>query len=137
MTGCFLMTNPRTKGAGGEREAAILIARYMGIDRERVTRNWQMQAAVGGSDLVIDGLDTWAIEIKRARVARIKEWWKQAKQQGAKSNRKPVLLYRLDRQDWNAMISLFDLRSDLNDRSPITMSLESWCALAGRDGLES
>ena len=96
-----------------------------------------MQAAVGGSDLVIDGLDTWAIEIKRARVARIKEWWKQAKQQGAKSNRKPVLLYRLDRQDWNAMISLFDLRSDLNDRSPITMSLESWCALAGRDGFES
>jgi hypothetical protein len=131
------MTNPRTKGAGGEREAAILIARFLGIDRERVTRNWQMQAAVGGSDLVIDGLESWAIEVKRAKVARISAWWRQAKQQGARSNLKPVLLYRLDRQDWNAVISLFDLRPDLSDRSPITMSLESWCALAGRDGIKS
>ncbi len=132
------MTNSRTKGKVGELEVANILKSELKLD---VHRNWMAQSAEGGSDLFVSwppGYAGWAIEVKRARVPRVKDWWAQTASQ-ALSQRvdgkgpKPVLIYRLDRQPWMAMMSLFNLRPDLKDHSQVTMGLQAWCNLVIRE----
>ena len=92
-----------------------------------IRRNWEQQAAQGGCDLV--GVPGWGIEIKRAKESRLNEWWTQTAEQAARDKVRPVLIYRLDRQSWMAMMSLYDLRPDLEDHHRVTMHLLSWCTL--------
>ena len=94
-----------------------------------VTRNWAAQAHHGGCDLITVPDIGWGIEIKRAKEARISEWWQQTAEQAKIGKVRPVLLYRLDRQSWMAMMSLYDLRPDLEDHHQVTMHLLSWCTL--------
>lgn len=123
----------KVKGAVGERELA-------GILREQfphlpINRNWMMQAAAGGSDLV--GVPGWSIECKRAKVLRLGDWWTQTAAQAMKMTARPVLIYRQDRGEWFAMMSLYDLRSDLHDHTQVTMRLDSWCKLVRRELLDA
>jgi plasmid stability protein len=118
------MTNSRTKGRSGEQEVARILRDELGLE---IHRNWQQQAAQGGCDLV--GVPGWAIEIKRAKEARLNEWWDQTAQQAQVSKLRPILVYRLDRQPWMAMMSLYDLRPDLGDHHQVTLHLLSWCTL--------
>jgi len=118
------MTNSRTKGKMGEQEVARILRDELGLE---IQRNWQQQAAQGGCDLV--GVPGWGIEIKRAKEARINEWWHQTAEQAAIDKVRPVLIYRLDRQPWMVMMSLYDLRPDLADHHQVTMHLLSWCTL--------
>ena len=118
------MTNSRTKGRAGEQEVARLLRDELGLE---VYCNWQQQAAQGGCDLV--GVPGWGIEIKRAKDARVNEWWHQTAEQAARDKVRPVLIYRLDRQPWMAMMSLYDLRPDLDDHHQVTLHLLSWCTL--------
>jgi len=92
-----------------------------------IHRNWQQQAAQGGCDLF--GVPGWGIEIKRAKDARLNEWWHQTAEQAVRNKVRPVLIYRLDRQSWMAMMSLYDLRPDLGDHHQVTLHLLSWCTL--------
>ena len=118
------MTNSRTKGRAAEQEVARILRDELGLE---IHRNWQQQAAQGGCDLI--GVPGWGIEIKRAKEARINEWWHQTAEQAVIDKVRPVLIYRLDRQPWMVMLSLFDLRPDLADHHQVTMHLLSWCNL--------
>lgn len=127
------MTNSRTKGKVGELELANILKDELRLE---VRRNLE-QTAIGGYDLNVSwppGYAGWAVECKRARVPRVKDWWQQTALQASRAAvegepPKPVLIYRLDRQPWFAMMSLHDLRPDLGDHHQVTMRLESWCKL--------
>ena len=127
------MTNSRTKGKVGELELANILKDELRLE---VRRNLE-QTAVGGFDLRVlwpPGYAGWAVECKRARVLRVKDWWQQTALQASRAvvngePPKPVLIYRLDRQPWFAMMSLHDLRPDLGDHRQVTMPLCSWCKL--------
>ena len=119
------MTNSRAKGRAAEQEVARILRDELGLE---IHRNWAAQAAMqGGCDLV--GIPGWGIEIKRAKEARLNDWWTQTAEQAARAKVRPVLIYRLDRQPWMVMMSLLDLRPDLGDPHHVTMFLLSWCAL--------
>lgn len=122
------MTNSRTKGKAGELELANILKEELRLD---VRRNWMAQSAEAGhADLT--GVPGWAIECKRAKSPRIKDWWAQAVRQGMQASLKPVLIWRLDRSDWQAMISVRELRDDLG-HSQVILTLPTWCALVRRD----
>lgn len=122
------MTNSRAKGAAAEREVVRILKPILGD----MHRNWQMQAAVGGADLYGPGIEGWAVEIKRQK-AYSRSWWTQAAVQADRSGMKPVLIYRLDRGRWRALMSLHDLRPDLKDFSQVEMNLEAWANLVARE----
>jgi hypothetical protein len=82
--------NVLRKRKSGEREAARVLHKLLG---ETVTRNLN-QVREGGHDLL--GIDGWSIEVKRARVPHLCQWWVQAVSQS--NGQRPCLLYRLDRQ---------------------------------------
>lgn len=87
----------RSKGKVGEREIAHLIAELTGFPAKRKVRQHE-----GDSD--IEGVPGWSVEVKRHATATrgdIARWWKQAVAQS--SSNVPVLVYRLDRQDWRAV----------------------------------
>ena len=125
-TGDYSVTNSRTTGRAGEQEVARILRDELNIE---VTRNWAAQAHHGGCDLVTTPDIGWGIEIKRAKEARLNEWWHQTTEQACVDKVRPVLIYRLDRQPWMVMMSLYDLRPDLADHHQVTMHLLSWCNL--------
>jgi hypothetical protein len=87
----------RTKGKVGEREAAALIREHTGWEVTRRVRQHD-----GDSDLI--GIPGWTVEVKRHRSAgrgEIAAWWRQTVEQAASDI--PLLMYRLDRQDWRAV----------------------------------
>ena len=113
-----------TEGRAAEQEIGRHLRDCLNIE---IRRNWEQQAAEGGCDLV--GIPGWALEVKRAKVARLSEWWTQCCIQARRVSRRPVLIYRLDCQEWKVMISLYDLRSDLEDHAQVTLELNSWVGL--------
>ncbi len=103
----------RNKGKAGEREIAALVAELTGYDVRRRVRQHD-----GDSDL--EGLPGWSLEVKRyatAGRAQIRQWWTQAVEQAERSGAVPVLLYRLDRDDWRAVwplsVSLVQQTADM------------------------
>ncbi len=108
------MVNSRTKGAGAEREVAGIIQEYAGV---KLVRNLE-QTRSGGHDLIVhsdesgcvaDAFRTLAIECKRyssVTPGLIKRWWLQAVAQAEPLQLHPVLIYRADRQDWQAVAPL-------------------------------
>ena len=117
------MVNSRTKGRAGEQEVARILRDELRLE---IHRNWQEQAAQGGTDII--GVPGWAIEVKRQKKWS-DDWWGQCCAQALKVTQKPVLSYRLDRQQWYAMVSLYHLRPEMHDHSPCRMALASWCKL--------
>ena len=124
------MIDSRKKGQVGEREVAQILRDELGLE---IRRNWAEQSHHGGVDLV--GIPGWALEVKRARIARLGDWWIQTTVQAVQAKAKPALIYRLDRQDWKVMVSLYDVQPILEDHCPITMGLSSWVGLV-REELE-
>lgn len=99
--------NSRSKGKTGEREAITVLQEiiapvYAYVDKEPpVLRRNLSQARAGGFDVV--GLDGYAIEVKRAsRRAAVDTWWLQTLRQAGDCA--PVLMWRLDRQQWRFRI---------------------------------
>jgi hypothetical protein len=100
--------NPRTKGAGGERELAKRFVAIMErVEAEgvgsvqystEVKRN-TLQSDRGGFDLV--GVPLLAVECKRCEKPELERWWKQATGQ-AKRGELPVVLWRQNRGPWRA-----------------------------------
>lgn len=103
--------NSRNKGAAGERECIQAIYDLTGI---QLTRNYS-QTAYGGHDLI--GLDDWAIEVKRYSTADTgskKIWWRQAVEQSKRVGKRPVVIYRADRQSWRCIVQ-YPLHKTLYD----------------------
>lgn len=120
----------RRKGKAGEREVAGIIRDLTGWDARRRVRQHN-----GDSDLL--GVPGWSIEVKRHRTASrsvIASWWDQTVTQA--DNLLPLLLYRLDRQDWRAVwplaIQCRDQRADYWTGYEWTAdsSVPAWAAVA-------
>lgn len=119
--------NSRTKGASGERECIKAIYDLTGIE---LKRNYS-QTAFGGHDLI--GLDDWAIEVKRyatVETSSKKIWWRQAVDQAKRVHKKPVVIYRADRQPWRCIVQ-YPLHIELYDiddfRCTCDVDLELFC----------
>lgn len=103
--------NPRTKGAGGEREIAddlnYIIYKAMqeaGCENptmRSVQRN-QNQSAVGGADLT--GTLGLSIEVKRQEQLSINTWWAQCTAAAQQNGGIPVLLYRQNGKKWKCIL---------------------------------
>lgn len=117
--------NSRTKGRAGEQEVARILRDELGLD---VHRNWQEQAAHGGTDLI--GVAGWAIEVKRAKKYSNK-WWEQTQDQSDLTlSDIPVLIYKLDYQSWKVEVLGADFIPELGDESyRVTMPLEAWICI--------
>ena len=121
------MINSRTKGRAGEQDVAKILREELGIE---VKRNWAEQAHHGGADLV--GVDGWSIEVKRSKKYS-KKWWGQSLNQSLTASEHndeyiaPVLIYRLDRQEWKVEILASEVIMELEHEDDIiTMSLTAW-----------
>jgi xanthine dehydrogenase iron-sulfur cluster and FAD-binding subunit A len=124
-----MSASQRTKGQGGEREAAHLLSEITG---QAVTRRVRQHA--GDADLI--GLPGWAVEVKRARAvsrAVVAAWWEQACRQAAMvalfagSDCRPLLLYRQDRQPWRAVWA-----DDDDHAHPVEAEPTTWWRVAQR-----
>ena len=125
------MTSSRRKGKRGELEVAALLRDLLGA---AVARNLT-QARDGGHDLL--GLPGWAAEVKRSAKPRIGEWWNQTVDQA--NGAKPVLLYRVDRKPWRAVVALADVGWGFEGQSrdldwTLETSIEAFSAIV-REGL--
>ena len=91
----------RNKGKTGEREFInLLSSRLPGCT---LARNL-MQTREGGHD--VDGLDDWAIEIKRQETLSIGTWWRQATKQAQEASKRPALAYRQSREPWRILVEM-------------------------------
>ena len=125
------MVNSRSKGQVGEREVCSLLRSEL---RLAVHRNWEAQSAEAGhSDIIVDWPSEypgWSIEVKRYKSgspAIIYKWWQQAAIQGASEGRRPVLIYRFDREkEWTARISIYDFMPKLSDHNQMSLPLQSF-----------
>lgn len=92
----------RNKGARGEREALKLLGDLLG---SMFTRNLQ-QTREGGADcLQVKG---FAIEVKRQESLSRPSWWRQAVEQARRAGAEPMVLYRRNREAWQALIHTRD-----------------------------
>lgn len=97
--------NSRAKGAAGEREFCKELAEYLGDDLVAPLKRNLEQTRMGGHD--IEGLEGWAIEIKRYRVIKegdINRFWTQAVDQAKRVGAEPVLAYREDFRSWRVRL---------------------------------
>lgn len=116
--------NSRTKGRAFEQDIARTLREELGVE---VTRNWQEQAAHGGTDLV--GVEGWAIECKRAKKYS-PQWWKQTVEQADKCGELPVLVYKLDYQPITVELSAKYHIPELADEGyRISMPFEAWICM--------
>jgi len=110
--------NSRNKGASAERECAKIIEDLLGIKCRRNLSQYQ----AGGYDL--EGLDGWAIEVKRAKKPLLNQWWQQTCEQAAKNQLKPVLWYRLDNQKWRVVVPAGVLNPDFHQGTELEYTCE-------------
>ena len=115
----------RNKGAKSEREAARLIQGWLnaaGIAGADMRRNVD-QAPSGGFDLL--GLPWLAVEVKRVESALQGQWWRQAVAQGEREGRKPVLMYRRNRQPWRFRTTAAVIVGDNSERVTVDIDLDA------------
>lgn len=116
----------KRKGKTGELELAKKLTEKLGT---KVTRNLG-QTRDGGHDLNLDG---WALEVKRANIPRIKEWWEQTIKQAEETNRKPVLAYRVNFGKWKFMVRLQDINEEMSgqgDYMTAEVDIDGFCIIA-------
>jgi hypothetical protein len=91
----------RNKGAAAEREVLRLLGDELGV---MLTRNLT-QTREGGADCL--GVRGFAIEVKRQEALSRPAWWRQACKQ-AQGIGEPLMLYRRNREPWQAWIHTVD-----------------------------
>ena len=88
----------RDKGQRSEREVLRLLGAELGL---MLTRNLT-QTREGGADCL--GVKGFAIEVKRQERLSRPAWWRQACEQADRVGAEPMLLYRRNREPWQAFI---------------------------------
>lgn len=122
--------NSRNKGASAEREIATIIFNSLGVKLHRNLEQYQS----GGFDLSVDSgqdgpvtdyINSYAIEIKRykqATAAKINAWFAQAVRQAKDVNKRPLLIYREDRQGWRVVMEFMT--------GTVETDLDTFCLMA-------
>lgn len=110
-----LRAKPRSKGSRAEREV-IDILHARGYVRAR--RNWQ-SGGQGGAD-IIEGIPGFSIEVKHREIVAIWSWIDQAAE-AAMPTESPLVVHRVNHQDWHVVLPREDLRSllELNGNPPV------------------
>ena len=72
---------------------------------ESLTRNLEQTRNGGGDCLCIKG---WSLEVKRQEALSRPTWWRQAVEQAQRVGAEPMLLYRRNREPWQAFIHTRD-----------------------------
>jgi hypothetical protein len=125
----------RRKGGDGEREIVALVRNLTGWDVRRRVRQHE-----GDSD--VEGIPGWCCEVKRhARATRadVRCWWRQTVRQAAIAGLRPVLFYRLDRDEWRAvwptsvLLAVQDAQAWQEYGLTVEGSVSAWAVVA-RDG---
>jgi len=117
------MTNSRTKGAQFEREVANMLLFELGISFKRDLR--QYQEAEHGDLIPDDPAFPFELELKRyadGPISGTDKWWKQVTTAAAKTNKRPALIYRYDRQPTRVVVEIQGIRCNI--------SFEDFCYLA-------
>ncbi len=121
----------RNNGKSGEREIAGIVRDLTGWVVQRRVRQHD-----GDSDL--EGVPGWAVEVKRrasAGRADIAGWWTQTCEQARRLGERPMLFYRVDRDQWRAVWPLMaHLRLDsaawLDYAFTVEGAPEAWATVA-------
>lgn len=93
-----MSAHSRDKGARAEREVCALIHALTGWEVSRRVRNYAKEDDIQGAHE-----HGWSVEVKwhaKATRADIKAWWAQAEEQAYTANKRPLLAYRRDRDEW-------------------------------------
>lgn len=133
--------NSRNKGASAEREFSRLVLDGIGV---KLARNLE-QTRAGGCDLVVTGpmaapyaqyVSSLSIEVKRYATAvpsDVRGWWEQATAQAIRTEREPLLAYKLDRREWQIMVPLHLLHReaprDMGFPYAVRLTLGGWFTL--------
>lgn len=107
--------NSRAKGAQAERSFIKELSEHLGDALTQPLKRNLEQTRNGGHD--IEGLDGWAIEIKRYRVikeADINRFWGQAVDQAKRIGATPVLAYREDFRSWRVRVPMGFMNAEWN-----------------------
>ena len=97
----------RNKGARGEREICHLLGMVLGQPLRRKLG----ASRDGGSDIEIESYINsktkvihpgWSIEVKRGQRVALDKWWDQACTQATKEGREPLLVWRKNKENWQA-----------------------------------
>lgn len=94
------MVNARSKGANGEREAAVWLEKTFSLEN-RPERNLE-QVRSGGYDLT--GFYPFALEIKRCERTDKRKWWIQVIN-SCRDGEIPVVMFRRNKERWRFLIS--------------------------------
>lgn len=130
----------RNKGAAAERTVAGLISDWTGYP---VHRNWQGQAAQGGSDLA--GVPGWSIEVKAAKKF-LNTWWDQTLEQAMKENAKPALVFLIDNSRrgqetidrWRVILPIQTFTDLIStDWMTAEISLRTWLMILSEQGMKT
>lgn len=90
------MTNIRSKGQRGEREAAAFLGSI--LNQRGISRNLS-QTREGGADIIaVPGL---CIEVKRQETLNVNTWWRQVCVAADDCGDIPVLMYRQNKRRWH------------------------------------
>jgi len=90
----------RAKGQRGEREFAAIMADWLG---HRVVRRLGQERDEGHD---LNGIEGFAVEVKRCEELRINSWWRQTKKSAATIGQRPALAYRRSHEPWRVMVEL-------------------------------
>lgn len=93
----------RNKGKVGEREFANIMRDWLGAPAGVIARRIE-QSRDSGHDL--DGLDPFAVEVKRVEALSVGAWWRQAKKSAVACGLRPALAYRRNGEKWKVMVEL-------------------------------
>ena len=109
------MTNSRTKGASFEREVAKLLLLELGITFKR---DLEQTRTAGHGDLIADDpAFPFELELKRYADGPINgpdAWWQQVTTAAARTNKRPALIYKYDRQPIRCVIELQCMRCNIS-----------------------
>ena len=92
----------RNKGARAELEVLRLLGDELG---QELQRNLSQTRAGGADCICVRG---FAIEVKRQEQLSRPAWWRQAVEQARGLGVEPMLLYRRNREPWQAWIHTID-----------------------------
>jgi hypothetical protein len=101
MMGCS-GSRSRNKGARAELEVLRLLGDELG---QELQRNLSQTRAGGADCICVRG---FAIEVKRQEQLSRPAWWRQAVEQARGLGVEPMLLYRRNREPWQAWIHTID-----------------------------
>ena len=126
----------KQKGKRGEYEVRDLLQEVVNdeyakanLEAPVLKRNLE-QVREGGADIA--GLEWLALEVKYREQPNVEGWWRQAKEQGEKVKREPVLIHRANHQAWRVRMYGYLQPAGGKERivAPVDITVEAFLAYA-------